>query len=484
MAVRSTVIQIERGVVRALVGRMSGADVRVTRVARERLHEPSQDLASALRAMNLPRGPVVLAAPRADTVFKPFEAPAELVATGEWLSMARLQLERHLQTAASGSLLDAMLVETPEGPRALAGAIASDLVERARDACRAVGLKLEGAELQAAGIAALAGEAPAVLIAPGETTTEIVIAAGGVPIFARSIDASSGIGDPELSELDRVSARTAVEVKRTLIGARAAGIGAASDRLIVLGEGRLSESIASACELELGLRPEPASINVQWPEEVPVDDRRLFLPLAGVVVQRATSVDAIDFVAPHRPPDTGAKRRQLVLLALLAVVALVGGAIVAGSMRLSSLQDELSRAESNAGETFEQLGQFLARDARLSHAEQWVAAGQDWVPSIQTISDAVGGIDGAALGELRGDARVSVGFTPGQRVPYPGTWTREAQATFRISGRGPDSAGARALRQAFLEDGAFHVLTQGPDSGSDFSFDLIRTSREQDGGSP
>ncbi len=484
MAGRCSVILIERDMVRVLVGRHTSAGVRVERTACAHLDDQNADLARAIGTLGLPKGAMVLAVPRADTVLKLFDVPAELESTGEWLSMAKLQLERHLQTAASDSVLDAMLVRAASGSQSVAGAVRQSLIERVRDACGDVGLKLEGAEMRAAGIAMFGAGAPAVIVAPGATTTEIVIANGGIPVFARSIDASSGIGDPELGEVDRIAARAAVEVKRTLIGARAAGVDERVDRLMVLGEGRLADGIASACELELGLRPEPAGIPVDWPDSVSQDDRRFYLPLAGVVARRASSIDAIDFASPHNPPDTGARRRQLALLVLLAIVAVVGGLVVASSMHLSRLESKLARAESEAGEKFSQLANFQARDARVAHAERWIRGGEQWVPALDQIARAVGAVGGVSLEELRADARIGIGFERGERVPYPGTWTRESRATFRISGAGSDPEGARALRQAFLDGGTFHVLTQGPDAGSEFTYDLIKTSRESDGERP
>lgn len=478
------VIQIDRGTLRMLVGRFIGRSVRVSQMMSVPLESSDQGLLDALRSLEVSKGPVVLAVPRADAVMKSFAVPAELVGSGEWLGMARLQLQRHVQLDPADAVIDAMLLGESHEPQALAAAVDAAAIERIRSACREAGLRLVGAELLASGVAMFGGAGAAVVIAPSEHATEIVASVDHVPVFGRSIDASNGLGDPDMDPLDRIAARTAVEVKRTMIGARAAGLREDPARVVVLGHDALADGIASACELELGLQPGTGDIDIDWPRGTSSDVTGEYAPLAGIVARRGRAVDAIDFLSIHRPPDTTAKRRQLLLLAVLLVVTVVGGFFAVASMRLSSLRQELTSAEKNAGESFEQLGTFLARDARLSHAEQWVRAGQDWVPSIETIAAVVGGVEGTSLGELRADARASVGFDAGQRVPYPGTWSRETQATFRISGDGVNPASARALRQSFLDASTFHVLTQGPDSGADFAFDLISASRAQDGGEP
>ncbi len=482
MAATRCVILLDQGELRALVGRDSSTGVRVVRCDSAACGDDAS-IASIIERLGLPRCPVVLAVPRSETILKRFDVPPELASTGEWLGMATLQIERHATPRTGDSVHDALLVRDGTHAHAIAGSTASERIEAVREACSRSRLRLVGAEMVAAGAAVFGGNGHAVVVAPGDRTTEIVLAIDGVPVFARSIDSEIGIGDPELSALDRVSARTAVEVKRTLMGARAAGIDTEPSRIVVLGSDQLTEGISSACELELGLSPSEASVAIDWPSGVSSVERRASAPLAGIIARQARGLDAIDFVSPHRPPDVGAKRRQLALLALLALVALVGGSILAGSIHLSRLQARLDRAEASATESVAQLGQYYARDARLTHAEQWVRAGESWVPPIRSVAQAVQSVPGTALEELRGDARIGITYAPGTNA-YPGVWTRETQTTLRVSGEAQDATGTRALRRSFLDEGEFHVLTQGPDAGDGYTFDLVKTLREQDGEVP
>ncbi|GJM19066.1 MAG: hypothetical protein DHS20C14_12790 [Phycisphaeraceae bacterium] len=479
-----TVICMESGRLSLVTARAVNGSVRVSRAVVESDRAPvgatSRTLAERLRDLGVGRGRVVLAIPRSAAVFKVFPVPEGINDAGERLSMVSLQLSRLLPMAPDEAAIDSVVVGDAGERHAIAAGTSTEPIEAARAAVQACGGKFTGAELRCAGIAALAPtdtNGPVLIIAPGAVTAEIVIADAGLPVFARSVDAQAGAGSQEQSETDRTAARLAVEAKRTLMGARAAGLTRESTTVVVLGDPDPAGPIADACELELGLPIFPSPTAIEWPEGTPPEARTRLAPLAGVVARRSAALDAIDFVHPHLAPDTGARRRQLVLLGVFALVTLIGGAMLARGKHLGGLEARRDRLEQARDDATAEVATYKARDARITHAELWAAADQDWVAHTAFVSTSVAATPGTSLGELRANSDTGFEFESGPAV-YPGTWTEQTETTIRVEGVAADAPSTRALRRRFLDDQRFHVLTQGPDSGARFTFDLVAVRRD------
>jgi hypothetical protein len=464
-----------RVVVRAGVAQVKRAVHAATPDGGDAAAEPAW-VASVLREGGVASGQAVLVVPRAGVVFKALQAPAQGLSEEERLEMVSLQLGRQLTFPPSEAAVDSVLLE---GGRVVAAAMARGELDAAMALLSGAGLRVVGADVRSAGIAALCGRGPeTAAIAPGRRTTEIVMAQGGLPVFARAIDAEAAMGDPEERGSDRVAARAAVEFKRTMMSARSAGVAPALDRVVVIGEDDLSERVRAACELELGLPGASPEAQVRWPDGVSPELQRVLAPLAGVALRRATGLDGIDFVRPHRAPDRGARRRQAVLAGVFAFVSLVGVGGMLGQMRLAALDRQHEALTRQHAEKYDQWLSYRERDARVGHAEVWASAGDDWIEEALWVTRTLPGGGDVALDELSGKVSVETSFAKGPAV-YPGRWTIDERSTVRVSGRAASRDVALSLRRELLESARFAVLTQGPDAGERFTLDLVGTSRRE-----
>ena len=464
-----------RVVVRAGAARVKAAVHAVTPGGEDATAQPAWG-AAVLRDAGFSSGRGVLVVPRAAVVFKVLQSPAEGLADEERLAMVALQLGRQLTFPESDAAVDSVMLG---GGRVVAAAAARVELNAARALVQGAGVRVMGTDLRSAGIAAMCGEqGDSAAIAPGHRTTEIVIGRDGLPLYARSIDAEAAMGDPEGHGPDRVAARAAVEFKRTLMSARAAGVIPELKRVVVLGDDDLAERVRAACELELGLSSEPEGPEMSWPDGLSPAVRRALVPLVGVALRRASGLDGIDFVKPHRAPDRAARRRQLVLAAVFALVCAVGAGGMLGQMRLRLLDRRFEALTTQRDEKREELRAYYERHARVGHAEVWVSAGNDWIEESIWVTRMLPTSGAVTLEELSGKVSVETSFSKGPDA-YPGRWSVQERSTVRVSGRAESRDAALALRRDLLGAARFAVLTQGPDAGDRFTLDLVGTSRRE-----
>lgn len=435
-----------------------------------------------LREGGLPRGRVVLSVPRAGVVFKVLPLPGEGLLEEERLEMVALQIGRQLTIPMEDAAIDSFELNGGAERRAVAAACHREHLEWARRTLADGGRTIGSADLRAGGVAALLpGERDGAMIAiaPGARTTEIALVVGGKPAFVRSIDANASLGDDEQDGADRVAARVAVEVKRTLASARATGVGEGPTGVFVVGDDDLGDRVRAACELEVGLRAETDAVEIAWPDGLSPEDRRILAPLAGVVRRRAAGIDGIDFLNPHRPPDRGARRRQLALVGVFVLITAVGLCLILSRARLDRLDREIETLSSRYSEQYAALAEMKALDARVTHAERWIAGDTDWLEHAAWVAEVMPGPDRATLDEISGRGGAQIQFARGPNI-YPGTWSTTETATVRIAGRMRDRATGLELRRRLLDDTRYRVLTQGPDVDDRFSFDLITTDFQED----
>lgn len=482
-----TVIELDGAGMAAVRGRVRDGRLvidRAIRLDRPPVRTDGEDdgwVADALRQAGFPRVRAVLAVPRSAVVFKVLSMPGEGLLEEERIEMAALQIGRQLTIPPDETAIDSFEIGTPGDRRAVCAACPRALLESASERLGKGGIAVAHADLRAAGVAALApteAPGPIIAVAPGVHSTEIVVIAAGKPEFARSIDATAAMGDAEQNALDRIAARVAVEVKRTLMSARSAGIVPAPGHVLVIGDDELAERVRAACELELGLPGAGDPAEIAWPADLSREDRRVLAPLAGVIRRHALGIDGIDFVRPHRAPDRGARKRQLTLAALFLVITLVGVGILAARVRLDRLDQRIEQVSDRYDDKYDELVEMKALDARVTHAERWIDADADWLEHGAWIAEVMPGPDRAVLDEMSGRGGAQIRFAKGPRV-YPGTWSTTESATIRVSGRMKDRATGLELRRRLLEDTRYRVLTQGPDVEDRFSFDLITTELEE-----
>lgn len=471
-----TVVDVDAGVVSVCVCRVAGGRVEVLRGGVFEPAEGESPEACVERALGAAGagGRVIVSIPRREVVLKRVELPGGDLSASERFDAVRLRVD----DAAGDEPLAAAWAHADDGTSAvLAMMPAARLRERVALIGRGGGVARQAVVRTCGAAALVAGDGPTLVIALGARSTEIAVVSRGVPAVARAIDAGASIGQDAREQTDGLAARVAVEAKRTAMSART--IGGEPTSVVVLGEDAYADSVRSACELELGLPAGEGVGVVAWADDIKIEDRRALTALAGVALAAAGDSRIVDLLNPERAPDTRARGRQLALAAVLALVTIVGGGVVAGRASLASMRAELDRADDAYADAYAQLVRYRARDARVSHAEAWADADVDWVERFARVVEKLPARSEGALAEISGRADHAIAFEPGQNV-YPGAWSWASRATVRVEGAARDRNVMLDVRRAFVDDPAFRVETRGPDA--DATFELTLTMDARSGG--
>ncbi len=432
---------------------------------------------------------LVLAVPRGEVVLKRLKLPRGQGRGREadLASMVRLQMVRQLNFAIEGTAIDYMPVDgggtdpvvspAPGLADVLAGALPGERMAFLRGVASAAGLKIERVGLRSAGAAALLAQASrlregSVLgVAAGWASIEFVVLERGRIVFARSADfglaTANGTDEP-------LARRVAVEAKRTWMAYRVGHDSAAVDGVAVLGEGDLARELSAACgeALELPATRVGLPAGLELPEKMPEADRLVALPLLGLLSERLLAPPTLDFAHPRRAPDLGARRRQLVLLGVLAGVVVVGTGIVLGAVNLGALRSNARDTAQDRARLEEQYRDFLLADARLKHVENWRAAEPDWLAHIGWLSDAMPDPRQAQLDALSGNLGASVRFATKDGSYVGGEWSLDGGTTFTLQGRAASREVADGLRTRLVREDAYLINSIGADTPDRFHFAL------------
>jgi len=429
----------------------------------------------------------VFAVPRAEVVLKVLELPtAGIESEAELCQAVRLQMTRQLTMPIDESIIDSVTLPARGDDRmtcVLAGAIHRDRVEWYRQVARAAGLKIAGVRLRSGGIARLAGGAdgPVLAIASGAETTDFVVAEHGRVLFARSVELQhatpelslpllrdEGGGDQEQDLLQRV----AVEAKRTWMSYRVSQRAEDVRSIVVMGRGETAQQLCERCQAMLELEAHcvelPASLRIK----PSLSDETLgtFLPLLGLGVRLEDGSKGLDFLNPRRPPDVGARRRQLALAGMFALVVLGGAGYLFGQNVIGQLEAELSVKQTRERELFEEYVAYLKERARSEHVQRWDAIDADYIGHLAWLTGRLPDpkisladrVDMTLVGEVRYEGR-----------SFPeGRWSSVSRLAVDVSGKVSDRSIALELRERLLETGLFTVVNRGPDVADRYDFEL------------
>ncbi len=475
-----TILEIDRDAISAVEVQRIGERVVVRQALCERREldlDPSDAsrvggwIGARLRERGLPRGSVVLALPRRDVVLKRIEAPSE-VTDSELDSLVRLQMSRQIAVASQEAVIDYVDLGEEEGKRiVLAGALPSDryqwlqsVAEHGQLRYRQIRLLASGIEPLLSGVAAHAGQAT-LAIAAGLATAEIVVIDGGRPVFARSAEVSRPQGEQGFGAY---ADRLAVEAKRTWMGYRVSSGAQEIEDIAVVGCGEGEEQIARCCAEALEL---PAR-TVGMPGWVEADQElgSELLTLVGLGAPAGGRV--LDFANPRKVRDASEGRRRAVLLAVLGLLVVGGGAYVLGLGELGRLEGRVASLRSTNGELRGQYAAMLGLSARLHHLEAYRGARPDWVGHLAFLSERLPepefGLVNSISGRFEGG---DVVFTP-TGSGLQGTWDAPALTRFSFSGSATREGLPGELRARLLEGGVYRVRTIGADVGDRYAFEL------------
>ncbi len=428
----------------------------------------------------------IFAAPRGDVVLKVLELPSVgIQGEAEICEAVRLQMSRQLTMPIEDSIIDSVTLEAGEDARVtnvLVGAIHRERVSWYREVARHAGLKLASVRLRSGGIARLTSglEGPVLVIAGGMGTTDYVVANRGRVLFARSVELKHAIPEVAIPLLREegiepepdLAQRTAVEAKRTWMSYRVSQRAEDVRAILVMGCGSLAEEVCTRCHALLDL---PARC-LEMPESVRVrpslDAQTLgtFLPLIGLGAPASASPGGLDFLNPRRPPDLGARRRQLVLAGVFGLIVVGGAGYLYRQDRLDSLNAVKLGRQTQLDDLAGEYRAYLIERARAENVRRWDAMDVDWIGHLSWLS------------ERLPDPRVSladrVNMVMAGEVKYEGRsfpggeWSSQSRVAIDVSGKVNDRSIALTLRERLLEAGLFTVVNRGPDVADRYDYEL------------
>lgn len=442
-------------------------------------------LRESLREAGISTSRAIFAAPRGDVVLKVLELPmVGIQSEAEICEAVRLQMSRQLTMPIEDSIIDSVTLEAGEDARVtnvLVGAIHRERVSWYREVARHAGLKLTGVRLRSGGIARLTSglEGPVLVIAGGLDTTDYVVADRGRVLFARSVELKHAIPEVAIpllreeggeAEAD-LAQRTAVEAKRTWMSYRVSQRAEDVRAILVMGCGAAATDVCARCRALLDL---PARC-LDMPETVNVrpslDSERLgtFLPLIGLGAPSA-SHGGLDFLNPRRPPDLGAKRRQLVLAGIFGLIVIGGAGYLYRQDRLDALNAVKMARQAQLDDLAGEYRDYLLELARAENVRRWNAMDADWVGHLSWLSERLPDprvsladrVNMAMAGEVRYEGRSFPG----------GDWSSQNRVAIDVSGKVNDRSIALTLRERLLEAGLFTVVNRGPDVADRYDYEL------------
>jgi len=449
-------------------------------------------LAAELDRAGLPRGRLVIAAPRGEVVLKRLKLPRGEGARPEELAgMVRLQMARQLTMAIEGTAIDYIPIgpgdeegiPTPDSMAVLAGALPGDRMSWYHEFAKAAGCKIDRLGLRAAGVSALLADAsqrhsgPVLGISIGLGSIEFVIVEDGQLVFARAADGGLGGGGgqgPAEGEEAFVQ-RVAVEAKRTWMSYRVGDGSAEVDAVVVPGEGRLATELGQRCgaALEMGWELVPTPGSIDFPEKMPESDRLVAAPLIGLLAEEMLARPTLDFANPRKAPDLAAARRQKVMLGALAAIVAVGGAYVFAGNQLSDLKKRVDAASGRGNVLKGEYSSYLKEDARLGHIKQWTAAKTNWLAHTRWLSDQMPDPRQAVMDEVSGNLKAAVEFIPKDGRYDTNGWKVRQVTAIGIQGQIKQREIANDLRDRLVSSGVFlHVESKGADVADHFEFAL------------
>ncbi|MEL7473484.1 MAG: hypothetical protein AAGK04_09220, partial [Planctomycetota bacterium] len=410
---------------------------------------------------------IVWVAPRSSVTIQRLSPPPALE-DAELRAFARLQLKKHGVVEPAGAAIG---VRRPDSSGSSEDAVAVAMPRAALDAVRstmhAAGRTLEGVRIRADGLGKLAEDRNATLVVfAAPKTVEIVLTRDGAPRFVREAELDADV--PRARAI-------AVEIRRTRMAARAAGVEMEGAEARLLDAS--SEPAAPGDVMEHLGEPVAPMPTPEWLRAC--EDAVAVAPLAGVAA--IASGDGLDLLAPLGV-SRAAQRRRTLLLALAAVLVLGVGGWMVSQRELSALQSDLDTQLSEARELQERYVRMLTLEARVRHLETWLKLEPDWAAHLSWLHQRLPPREQLLLDDVRGVAEGEVAFEPEKRGVFTGgVWSPQREVGLTLTGRLEQRDAMNRLRADVLASGVYRLEPRGADEPDRFSWRLSTTDATPDG---
>lgn len=439
-------------------------------------------IATELDKSDLHAQRLVVALPRAAVILKKLTVPAA-ISQAERINAIALQMARGMALPTSAVAADFIPLGSAEASTQvdiLAAAISSERVQWWGSVAESAGLKLDRIAVAAFGAALSAASSgvtatgPALLIAPGLATTELLVLEDNQVVVARSAD----ISRPATREdVESAAQRAAVEAKRTWMG-YASSASQPLEAVHVLARGPFADALVARCRESLECPASAVGVPawLELPPAMPEAERWAALPLAALLREAALDRHSIDFLNPRRAPDLTARKRQVALAASFGVLMIGGTIYVLGDRKASELDDQIHALEKQRADLSTDTDHFLARHARFNNIKTWAATSNDWTDHLAVLAAQIPSGGTARLDELSGASATVVTPSPKGSTYDPACkWAGTINASFRLRGQVNSRDVATALRSRLLEGEIYVVDTQGAETADNFNVLLSTT---------
>lgn len=460
-------------------------------------------LADCLREAGFRRGNAILSIGREHVGLKRITLPT--IDPVELPDMTRLAMQRELPFDADSAVIDFMPVERHEtSTTVLAVAVPNRQVEFMQAVAAAAGIKVERIALRTMGTAALmnaleephatgfrvedvgriaAEDAPAGSATEADATAAARATAAAPPATLAVDVVGEGVEFCVLSEGSIRFSRAAetpapqdelamaetvvTEARRTWmsyrVGEETGGIGHA----VIMGDRRVAEyaagPVGEMLKMPVRVLHEHPRVEVErtsTPREDESADLSRVWPLVGLLLERESGAERIDFLHPRRTPDVGARTRQRRLLAAAAVVV-VGGA--AFTLMRQDLQTLSGRAQNLVKQRDSGAAPYARayRDIyKLEHLNQWASVKVDWLDHAMFLAKVAPPPDQIVLDSWSG----ALEFNGVSFDSRSFRWGAEHQATIVIDGEATSRATADSFRNALISNPIYVATTTGADA--------------------
>lgn len=418
----------------------------------------------------------VIALDRGEVIVKHLRIGGAGIDRGDLPGMVRLQMLRQLTFHPDDSAIDYTVED--EGERdgtasfgVLAAALPGERVAWLRGALESARLKVAAIGLKTDGISALMRTTPSwcegrvMGISFGKRGADFVLMDSGRAVYSRGVDAVGDAAEPGNDEA--FATWVAIEARRTWMTHTAQPGGEQIERAVVLGGsgGALAAAITDRCAEALGVRMESAaSFAGIDPGEVRTE--AWMLPLAGLALGLVRGESPIDLASPKRPPDRSARKRQLALGGLFAVIVGFGWLFTAANLERGRLARELEAIEVELAAVRKEESAALRAAARLEHVRRWMGGDVSWIDHFAEIVGRSPGRERVLVTTLAGGSSTEVEYS---RKSASGEysarkWSGGTSVTVNFAGRATDRETADALRGRFVSDPLYAVEPRGRDA--------------------
>jgi hypothetical protein len=428
-----------------------------------------------LRSAQLGAGRVVWLVPRAEAIVRGVNLPKAQITEEEEGAMVRLAAARMVSFAIEQAGVDYWKSEAEGGALMATAAILP--VERLtwiRETAAAAGVKLVRIGLSTGGLIAAAGplSGRTAVVAVGWSGVEVALLDEGYLALSRVLDVPRATKREDMAEyLDRLES----ELSRAWVTHVGSG-GSAPQQVMVLGRGELAEKVGETVAKVMGCS---GRMQIRAAEGIGKGvsdaDAGAAAALAGALVEETSGVRTLDLGGFRKPVDRHAKTRQMVLLGVLGVIVVGGGAGVLGMLRLAGIEEESARLQGTQGKLNEEYGRYLMVHARDRHVKQWMSNTPDWIGHLQAINQVFPDPATAQVDAINAVLDAKVTYIPDSRdARYPnGKWVSPVRATIALDGRVKARESAEDFRGKLVAGNVYQVESRGPDTPDRFSYQLV-----------